>query len=701
MIPAPFGDSQPEAARLAALTAVARISSVQTFLARYASTPLGEVFADQSWVSVFDECLGWLELPPEEFLSYARSAKRTPYDGLPEDPAVYRSDTTFLIAQAHRIWLTVQQLSRFVTDDPEFVVLDLGAYPFAIAEAVRNFLGRRCRIVGTVAQRLSAEAVRCLEAQGIELLPVNLDPRVKVAERLPGMTDYLPFPDDSVDLVVFAHVIEHLYHPIQALQEAARVLKPGGKLLLTTDNGMLLGGFLNYLNNGSYLHEPVQCTAAMVFNEWRGHVRFYTEGDLRTLLEAAGLKVMECHLREVLYNSVPEEYFREPALRIPRWRANLLSEFPNFRNEIQIWAEKGGPVGGDAGNPFDRLAAGADSQRLRDEFSRGVCDLSYTTWLDFLFAYRLFCGRWPTEAEMRRFAEAPPRRGVDELVQTMLGTKEFAARSLGVQLERPGPSCIIMTETEEGFRFFFSAQDTFVGFPVAVGVFEPDVRAALDRLVRPGMNCVDIGANIGYHAVRMGAAVRAGGGKVFCFEPDPFSFSLLVRNRAENRMEDVLVLFNVACGDENGEVELWKDPNPSNFGGAHTRKAGQPVVSRELIARVPLRRLDDLIPPEIAVHLVKMDVEGFEPLVLRGMRRLLEENRPILVCEFNVPALESLAAGASAAFLQELTELGYSLYEAGAFGRGEAAGFQYSGPACQFVNLVCLPAGKSPEDYRL
>ena len=114
------------------------------------------------------------------------------------------------------------------------------------------------------------------------------------------MTDALPLADDSVDLVLFAHVIEHLYHPIQILQEAFRVLKPGGKLLLTTDHGFLLGGLLNYLNDGEFVHEPVQETAAMVFHEWRGHVRFYTEGDLRKLLESAGGGVVDSALHEVL-----------------------------------------------------------------------------------------------------------------------------------------------------------------------------------------------------------------------------------------------------------------------------------------------------------------------------------------------------------------------------------------------------------------
>jgi len=92
-----------------------------------------------------------------------------------------------------------------------------------------------------------------------------------------GRGEGLPLEDESVDFIVFSHVIEHLYHPIQILKEACRCWKKGGKLLLSTDNGYMLGGFLNYLHPQSYLHEPVEQTAAMTFHEWRGHVRFFTE----------------------------------------------------------------------------------------------------------------------------------------------------------------------------------------------------------------------------------------------------------------------------------------------------------------------------------------------------------------------------------------------------------------------------------------
>jgi len=307
---------------------------------RFRTTPVGAIFQDNTPVSIHDPSLAWLDLPPQEFLDYAVGLPREEYDRLPDDPKTFQNNPTFLLAQVHRIWLTVRKIGQHLSSEPTAVAVDLGAYPFAVDIAIRDYLQRSCRLAATINQALSAAAVRSLESRGIELIPVNLDPRVKVETALPGMSDHLPFEDAAVDFVIFAHVVEHLYHPRQILEEIFRVLKPGGKLLLTTDHAFMLGGLLNYLNNGHYLHEPVEGTAAMVFHDWRGHVRFYSEGDLRTLIEACGGGIVECELHEVLYNSIPEKYFVEPQTQMPRWRATLLTEFPALRNEILIVAAK-------------------------------------------------------------------------------------------------------------------------------------------------------------------------------------------------------------------------------------------------------------------------------------------------------------------------------------------------------------------------
>ena len=66
------------------------------FHAEVRGEPLGEVFADQSPVSVFAPSLNWMELPDADFLEYAENAERAPYDLAIDDPNNFHEGATFL-----------------------------------------------------------------------------------------------------------------------------------------------------------------------------------------------------------------------------------------------------------------------------------------------------------------------------------------------------------------------------------------------------------------------------------------------------------------------------------------------------------------------------------------------------------------------------------------------------------------------------
>jgi FkbM family methyltransferase len=331
-----------------------------------------------------------------------------------------------------------------------------------------------------------------------------------------------------------------------------------------------------------------------------------------------------------------------------------------------------------------------DLLRKIGELDGGLCNLDDVGLLDLVLGYRLFFGRWPSGADMEHF-QAAPARPLDQLTAQFLSSSEFQSRKLAVEFERPAHDCLVMTETPEGLRFFFSLRDTFVGLPIAVGVFERDVDAVFRRLLRPGMNCLDIGANLGYYSVRMAAVVSQGGGRVFSFEPDPLAFYLLTKNRQENHLENVVSVFQVACGDRDSAGVLVRDLNPANYGGGHVRDAATQNGSPTAI-----RRVDDLVPEDVRVDFVKIDIEGYEPLALRGMERILTRDRPAIVMEFNPPALRSNGTDAPERLLQDLASRGYVCYEALSFAGGNAAPFQFPATSGDsLVNLVCAPSSKS------
>jgi SAM-dependent methyltransferase len=311
------------------------------FVERFLHQSLHDIFfLEQDLILISDPRLTWLNAPPDSFLEYARTRPSCSFDGVPPDEENYRRQPTFLIQQVHRIWLIIDTVRRFFPNDSGKKILDLGSYPFAIPIAIRDYLGSEAKIVASVNQTLPEEWAEELNRRGAHVIYTNLDPLVLSGNDSTFLEDVIAADDNSIDAVLLCHVIEHLYHPMIVLKEIHRVLRPQGRLLVATDNAFMLGGLLNYLWNGEYLHEPVESTAAMSFHSWRGHNRFYSANDLRVLLESARFHLLETRHEEVLYNSFLEEYFKKPHQSLPEWRVNLLTAVPEYRNEILVVAEK-------------------------------------------------------------------------------------------------------------------------------------------------------------------------------------------------------------------------------------------------------------------------------------------------------------------------------------------------------------------------
>ena len=126
----------------------------------------------------------------------------------------------------------------------------------------------------------------------------------------------------------------------------------------------------------------------------------------------------------------------------------------------------------------------------------------------------------------------------------------------------------------------------------------------------------DIGANIGDPT----RAYLDMGKQVFAFEPHLLAARCLLNNCPE------AVVYAWALSDEEGDLNF---ANLDNVGASRIRPDGENKVTAV--------RLDDLkLPPP---QFVKIDVEGFEPRVLRGMKETLKKYRPIVFIEINEGAL--------------------------------------------------------------
>lgn len=150
----------------------------------------------------------------------------------------------------------------------------------------------------------------------------------------------------------------------------------------------------------------------------------------------------------------------------------------------------------------------------------------------------------------------------------------------------------------------------------------------LTGLIAPGDTVIDVGANIGTHTLSFSRAVGPSG-RVIAFEPHPVLFQLLRHNLEQNRAANVRVE-NAAVGSSRGTVriptiDLQSHANFGSFTVEVLESSPDPGVPMVAVDEVDVGR----------PRLLKVDVEGWEPEVLRGAARTIREARPFILFEAN------------------------------------------------------------------
>lgn len=160
-------------------------------------------------------------------------------------------------------------------------------------------------------------------------------------------------------------------------------------------------------------------------------------------------------------------------------------------------------------------------------------------------------------------------------------------------------------------------------------IFDLGVSECAWRLLAPGDQALDAGANIGYMTMLFAARVGKAG-VVHSFEPHPQVCAKLQRNVDrihQRRNAGRVVVHECALGDSCGTAELIEtDYFAINEGTAKIESAAEVDAPNVRRHSVPLKTLDSLFPTE-AFALLKIDVEGFEAKVLQGAERLLSSRR--------------------------------------------------------------------------
>lgn len=214
---------------------------------------------------------------------------------------------------------------------------------------------------------------------------------------------------------------------------------------------------------------------------------------------------------------------------------------------------------------------------------------------------------------------------IQKLKITTLIYKKFAQKAFGEDpIEVPF----------RGVRIIYPGGD-YTTLPTLMdGVYEKVELDALisylDSLTSP-IDTVDIGANVGIWTVLLASHQNVR--RVIAFEPSQENLAYLRSNLELNKVTNKVTIVESAVSDVNGEVVF------DDSGSGATKRIA--TTGNTVVPSVSL----DTYLKDMSVNLIKIDVEGHEPLVLSGCWKTIESSMPTLFIEYSLPQV--VAAGLS------------------------------------------------------
>lgn len=215
----------------------------------------------------------------------------------------------------------------------------------------------------------------------------------------------------------------------------------------------------------------------------------------------------------------------------------------------------------------------------------------------------------------------------------------------------------------QGATIVLNQKDPVVSGALALNVYEPEQTSFFLAACEPGSVFLDIGANSGYYTALF--LSHAGpGGRAIALEPDPECFELLQRTVQANGGTNTTCL-QVAASDVRGTARLYR--NGQNRGDNRLYWHDMATSACEVRVNKVDSVLAQLQIPE--VNLIKMDVQGFEAVALRGMQDTLDRSaRLIILSEFWPSGIQQTGEN-PVSMLRSLADKGFQTYHLARGGR--------------------------------
>ncbi|GBL04182.1 bifunctional 2-polyprenyl-6-hydroxyphenol methylase/3-demethylubiquinol 3-O-methyltransferase UbiG [Glaciecola sp. KUL10] len=231
----------------------------------------------------------------------------------PKDPEIVDWYKKYANSQRKRLSYDIDYTEKFCEQGDK--ILEFGSAPFLLTTVLKN---------------------KGYEVTGLDLKPGRFAGSIHKhkldVKRIDFETQALPFENNTFDAAIFNEVFEHLrINPIFTLRQVHRVLKPGGKIMLSTPNLMSWKGWYNFV-----FKNKLPCN---LFNEYRklelighmGHIRLYSTNEVITFLSHIGFDT-----EVIIYRGE----WQSDSESKRTWGNRFLKLFPKYRTFFSVVAKK-------------------------------------------------------------------------------------------------------------------------------------------------------------------------------------------------------------------------------------------------------------------------------------------------------------------------------------------------------------------------
>ena len=281
--------------------------------------------------------------------------------------------------------------------------------------------------------------------------------------------------------------------------------------------------------------------------------------------------------------------------------------------------------------------------------------------IDIIGAYRVMLGQ---EISPRDFFYLKHLRNLQKWDLTNLAHHLLAIVQAQAHLKIPSLESIIdfPLKIHNGMTLFGLETDIFIAHTIAnTGYWEPHVEKLIRKIIKPGDQVIDCGANIGYFTAILAECV-GNTGKVLSIEGLTRVAQLLEKAKNENNWHQVMICPKLLSDTADEAYFLINTINMGVGCIVSPDEAKEKLKTHpQAVIKMPTNRLDTIVTSNKfleRVDYIKIDVSGAEDLVLGGAQEILKRYKPMITLEFG-PTRFRNHNNDPVSVLQKLYDMGY------------------------------------------